>query len=60
MAAIAVEGEVRVECSTCAATPGVDPSWRLTSSRPSPPRAELDDVPYNDLAAHLGRAASAR
>jgi hypothetical protein len=53
--AIAIEGEVRVDCPACAATPGADASWRLSSSRPSPDRAELDDEPYGDLVLHRVR-----
>ncbi|MCK2238181.1 MULTISPECIES: hypothetical protein [unclassified Crossiella] len=54
-------GEVCVHCPACAATPGVDASWRLTSNRPSPDRAELDDEPYGDLILRRVRiAASAR
>ncbi|KOX19799.1 hypothetical protein ADK67_32510 [Saccharothrix sp. NRRL B-16348] len=56
--AIATESEVRVDCPACAAMPGVDASWRLTSSRPSPDRAELDDEPYGDLILHRVRAAA--
>ncbi|MFE6617081.1 hypothetical protein [Amycolatopsis sp. NPDC057786] len=56
--AIAVEDEVRIDCPACAAVPGADPSWRLTSSRPSPDRAELDDGPYVDLILHRVRAAA--
>lgn len=55
--AIFAGGEVRVDCPTCAATPGVDASWRLTSSHASPDRAELDDQPYGDLI-HRERAAT--
>lgn len=59
--AIATEGEVRVYCPACAAMPGADASWRLTISRPSPDRAELDDGPYVDLILHRVRTvASAR
>ncbi|OLT43779.1 hypothetical protein BJF85_21395 [Saccharomonospora sp. CUA-673] len=47
--AIAVEDEVRIDCPVCAATPGADATWRLSSSGPSPDRAELDDEPYGDL-----------
>jgi hypothetical protein len=47
--AISAGDEVRVHCPACAATPGVDASWRLTSKRPSSDRAELDDEAYRDL-----------
>jgi hypothetical protein len=56
--AIAAGGEVRVHCPACAATPGVDANWRLTSSRPSPDRAELDDEPYGDLILRRVRTAA--
>ncbi len=56
--AIAADGEVHVICPACAATPGVDASWRLISSRPSPDLAELDDEPYGDLILHRVRAAA--
>lgn len=46
-----------MECPACAATPGVDASWRLNSSHTSPDRAELDDQPYGD-AIHRERAAT--
>ena len=56
--AVATAGEVCVSCPACAAIPGVDASWRLTSSRPSPDRAELDDEPYGDLVPHRARTAT--
>ncbi len=56
--AVATAGEVCVSCPACAAIPGVDASWRLTSSRSSPDRAELDDEPYGDLVLHRARTAA--
>lgn len=47
--AIIDEGEVRLSCPVCAATPGVDHCWRLTVSGASPERAELDDESYVSL-----------
>ncbi len=58
--AISAGGEVRVDCPACAATPGVDASWRLTSSHASPDRAELDDHPYGDLIHRVRAATGAR
>jgi hypothetical protein len=51
--AIIDEGEVRLSCPVCAATPGVDHCWRLTVSGASPERAELDDEPYLSLLPRL-------
>lgn len=45
---IVQEGEVHLSCPACAAN-GAAHCWRLTTSRPSPDRAELDDDAYRDL-----------
>ena len=52
------QGEIHIGCPTCAADPGVDHHWRLTTTGPSPERAELDDQPYRDLRHQLMRTAA--
>jgi hypothetical protein len=54
--AIVQDGEVHIPCPSCAAE-GADHCWRLTTSRSTPDRAELDEETYRDLIINRARTA---